>query len=163
MPEPRDADQREIEDREAQSRDSGRPRGCTCFRLRRTARQVTRIYDTHLQPSGLTLTQYSILTNLARGGPPSVNGMAEMLGMDRTTLTRTLKPLAAAGLLVVGLGDDRRSKRIALTDHGRSTWELANPLWRAAQDDLETRLGTVQVAALHQLLDDSFTTLNEAV
>jgi len=57
---------------------------------------VTRIYDTHLQPVGLTLTQYSVLSNLARGGPPSVNGMAEMLGMDRTTLTRTLKPLIAA-------------------------------------------------------------------
>lgn len=144
-----------------QHRDLGRPRGCTCFRLRRTARQVTRIYDMHLQPAGLTLTQYSVLTNLARGGPPSVNGMAEILGMDRTTLTRTLKPLIAARLLVLELGDDRRTKRIALTELGRTTWERAKPLWRAAQDSLETRLGTAQVVALHQLLDGSFAVLEK--
>ncbi len=153
MPEPRDGDPRE--------RDPGRPRGCTCFRLRRTTRQVTRIYDQHLHPVGLTLTQYSVLTNLARGGPPSVNGMAEMLGMDRTTLTRTLKPLMAARLLAFELGDDRRTKRIALTELGRATWERAKPLWRAAQDELEGRLGTDQVAALHQLLDASFALLEK--
>jgi DNA-binding MarR family transcriptional regulator len=141
--------------------DSPRPRGCTCFRLRRTARQVTRIYDMHLQPVGLTLTQYSVLSNLALGGPPSVNGMAEMLGMDRTTLTRTLKPLVAARLLALEMGSDRRTKRIALTDLGRTTWERAKPLWRSAQDAIETKLGTAQVAALHQLLDTSFTALDE--
>jgi DNA-binding MarR family transcriptional regulator len=71
--------------------------------------------------------------------------------------------LIAARLLVLELGDDRRTKRIALTDLGRTTWETAKPLWRAAQDGLEARLGTAQVAALHQLLDDSFTTLKDTV
>ncbi|HEY1721645.1 MAG TPA: MarR family winged helix-turn-helix transcriptional regulator [Magnetospirillaceae bacterium] len=142
-------------------RDPNRPHGCTCFRLRRTTRQVTRIYDTHLLPVSLTLSQYSILSNLMRGGPPSVNGMAELLGMDRTTLTRTLKPLIAAKLLALETGDDRRSKRIALTAQGRDTWERAVPLWRAAQAEIESKLGTAQVKMLHDLLDTSFTTLND--
>lgn len=142
-------------------KDPNRARGCTCFRLRRTTRQVTRIYDTHLLPVGLTLSQYSILSNLMRGGPPSVNGMAEILGMDRTTLTRTLKPLITAKLLTLETGDDRRSKRIALTDQGRATWERAKPLWRAAQDEIEAKLGTEQVKTLHQLLDTSFEVLND--
>ncbi len=146
----------------AGARDPNRPRGCTCFRMRRTARQMTRIYDTHLLPVGLTLNQYSVLSNLVRSGPPSVNGMAEILGMDRTTLTRTLKPLIAARLLVLEPGDDKRSKRIALTELGRSTWERAKPLWRAAQDEIETKLGPQQVKTLHDLLDTSFTTLSEA-
>jgi DNA-binding MarR family transcriptional regulator len=144
------------------ARDPNRPRGCTCFRLRRTARQMTRIYDAHLQPVGLTLNQYSVLSNLVRSGPPSVNGMAEILGMDRTTLTRTLKPLIAAKLLALETGDDKRSKRIALTDLGRATWERAKPLWRAAQDEIETKLGPQQVKTLHDLLDTSFATLGEA-
>ena len=143
------------------TRDPNRPRGCTCFRMRRTARQMTRIYDTHLLPVGLTLNQYSVLSNLVRSGPPSVNGMAEILGMDRTTLTRTLKPLIAAKFLVLEPGDDKRSKRIALTDLGRTTWERAKPLWRAAQDEIEMKLGPQQVKMLHELLDTSFTTLSE--
>jgi DNA-binding MarR family transcriptional regulator len=143
-------------------RDPNRPRGCTCFRLRRTARQMTRIYDGHLQPAGLTLTQYSVLSNLVRGGPPSVHGMAEILGMDRTTLTRTLKPLVTAGLLVLEPGEDRRSKRIALTERGRATWERAKPLWRAAQDEIEAKLGAAQVRTLHDLLDTSFAILHDA-
>ncbi len=142
-------------------RDPNRPRGCTCFRMRRTARQMTRIYDTHLLPVGLTLNQYSVLSNLMRCGPPTVNEMAEILGMDRTTLTRSLKPLITARLLALETGDDRRSKRIALTDQGRATWERAKPLWRAAQDEIEGKLGPAQVKALHELLDTSFTTLND--
>jgi DNA-binding MarR family transcriptional regulator len=129
--------------------------------MRRTARQMTRIYDTHLLPAGLTLNQYSVLSNLVRSGPPSVNGMAEILGMDRTTLTRTLKPLIAARLLALEPGDDKRSKRIALTELGRTTWERAKPLWRAAQDEIESKLGPQQVKTLHDLLDTSFETLND--
>jgi DNA-binding MarR family transcriptional regulator len=123
---------------------------------------MTRIYDMHLLPVGLTLNQYSVLSNLVRSGPPSVNGMAEILGMDRTTLTRTLKPLITAKLLVLQVGDDRRSKRIALTDQGRATWDRAKPLWRAAQDEIEAKLGPDQVKTLHELLDTSFETLADA-
>lgn len=141
-------------------RDPMRPRGCTCHRLRRTTRQMTRIYDAHLAPSGLTLTQYSVLSTLALCEPPSVNEMAELLGMDRTTLTRTLKPLLAARLLAVETGHDRRSKKVSLTGAGRTAWEKAKPLWRAAQDEIEARLGSSEVYQLHRLLDTTFETLN---
>lgn len=138
-----------------------RPRGCTCHRLRRTTRQMTRIYDAHLSPSGLTLTQYSVLTTLVRGelSGPSVNEMADILGMDRTTLTRTLKPLIGARLLTLAVGDDRRSKKVSVTDAGRALWEKAKPLWRAAQDEIELRLGSSEVYHLHKLLDTTFETL----
>ena len=146
------------------SRDPNRPRGCTCFKLRRTARQVTRIYDSHLAPAGLTLTQYSLLSNLALGPnpAPSVNQLAEVLNMDRTTLTRTLKPLLAAKLLTFAAGTDKRSKSVHLTAAGRGAFDTAKPLWRAAQDEMIGRLGPARVIELHRLLDDSFATLEEA-
>jgi len=143
---------------------SGRPRGCTCFRLRRAARQMTRIYDAHLAPSGLTLTQYSILSYLALAPDkaPTVQHLAESSSMDRTTLTRTLKPLIAARLVTLNTGVDRRSKGVVLTPAGRSAFEQAKPLWRHAQDEMAERLGAARVAELHALLDESYTTLAEA-
>ena len=145
--------------------DPNRPRGCTCFRLRRTTRQITRIYDGHLAPSGLTLTQYSLISNLALvpGDAPTVQQLAEILSMDRTTLTRTLKPLIAARLVTLNPGADRRSKCVVLTGAGRAVFEQAKPLWRHAQDEMLNRLGTARVADLHKLLDDSYATLAEAL
>ena len=70
---------------------------CTCARLRRTARRLTRAYDRALRPSGLRLTQYSVLANVTRAGGLSITELAERLAMDRTTLTRNLRPLEAAG------------------------------------------------------------------
>jgi DNA-binding MarR family transcriptional regulator len=145
-------------------RDPNRPRGCTCFRLRRTARQVTRIYDSHLAPAGLTLTQYSLISTLALGAnpTPSVHELAGVLNMDRTTLTRTLKPLLAARLVTLAKGADKRSKAVTLTPAGRTAFDTAKPLWRRAQNEMIERLGAPRVAELHHLLDDSFATLEAA-
>jgi DNA-binding MarR family transcriptional regulator len=131
-------------------------KGCTCFRLRRTARRMTQIYDAHLAPSGLTLTQYSLLANLVRRDPPTVHVLAEVMGMDRTTLTRNLKPLLTRGLLVFTPGTDRRSKCIQVTPEGQSVWAQAKTLWRLAQDEINSRLGDGDVAELHRRLDEGF-------
>lgn len=135
--------------------------GCTCFRLRRTTRRMTQVYDAHLAPIGLTLTQYSLLANLVRRGPPSLHELAGIMGMDRTTLTRSLKPLATRGLLTVKPGQDRRSKEVQLTAAGTALWEQARPLWRAAQAEIERRLGATAVAELHRSLDQGFERLGE--
>lgn len=134
-------------------------KGCTCFRLRRTARRMTQIYDAHLAPAGLTLTQYSLLANLVRRAPPTVHSLAEVMGMDRTTVTRNLKPLLARGLLELTVGEDRRSKCVSVTPAGQATWSAAKALWRAAQSEIQARLGDGDTATLNHLLDDSFAKL----
>ncbi len=136
-------------------------KGCTCFRLRRTARRMTQVYDRHLAQVELTLTQYSLLANLVRREPPSVHALAALMGMDRTTVTRNLKPLLARGLLTLEAGADRRSRQVAVSPAGQALWERAKPLWRAAQTEIESRLGREDTADLHRLLDQSFARLAE--
>ena len=72
---------------------------CTCAHLRRTARRLTQAYDKALRPSGLRLTQYSVIANVVRANGLSVTDLAARLSMDRTTLTRNLRPLEAAGFI----------------------------------------------------------------
>lgn len=136
-------------------------KGCTCFRLRRTSRRMTQIYDHHLAAAGLSLTQYSLLANLVRREPPSVHGLAEIMGMDRTTVTRNLKPLIGRGLLELAPGADRRSRCVRVTAEGRALWDLAKPLWRLAQSEIQARLGDLETADLHRLLDQTFGKLGD--
>jgi DNA-binding MarR family transcriptional regulator len=130
--------------------------GCTCFRLRRTTRSMTRFYDAHLLADGLTLTQYSLLSKLARAPALSIHELADLMGMDRTSLTRTLVPLEASGFLSIERGDDRRSKIVILTSEGRQTRQAAEGHWQAAQDEIKNRLGEASLGELHKLLDAAF-------
>jgi DNA-binding MarR family transcriptional regulator len=127
--------------------------GCTCFKLRNVTRRLTRLYDVHLAAAGLRLTQYSLLAVLVRGGATTMSRLADAMGMDRTTLTRNLKPLAEAGWVEVSAGADARERIVSATDAGRETWQAARGHWRRAQDEVNRTLGAEEVAALHALLD----------
>lgn len=124
---------------------------CTCFRLRRAARRLSQIYDTHLAPAGLSLNAYSILRRAPQ--PRLVGELAEALGMDRTTLTRNLKPLLQAGWLQEQRGDDARQRLIAITPAGKACLRRARPLWQRAQDEVEATFGPTPTARLNTLLD----------
>ncbi|HEX6142489.1 MAG TPA: MarR family winged helix-turn-helix transcriptional regulator [Geminicoccaceae bacterium] len=123
--------------------------------LRRTARRVTQAYDAALRPAGLRLTQYSILANLDRAPGSTITGLAERLVMDRTTLTRNLRPLERAGWVARGPGADPRARTLALTAAGRATVERARPLWQAAERSFRARLGPERAGALRDLLDEA--------
>ncbi|MEO7494051.1 MAG: MarR family transcriptional regulator, partial [Massilia sp.] len=92
---------------------------CTCFKLRKLTRAMSRIYDRHLAEVGLKITQYSVLANMARAALP-VAELAERLGTERTTLTRNLKPLTDAGWARLVTGADARQKVVTITDAGRA-------------------------------------------
>jgi DNA-binding MarR family transcriptional regulator len=134
------------------------PSGCTCFRLRKLTRRMTQHYDARLAPAGLRLTQFSLLANL-RAGPLTMSALADRMEMDRTTLTRNLKPLADAGFVAVAPGEDARSRVVSVTARGRDSWARARALWRQAQDEVNRALGAEQVAALHATLDESLARL----
>ena len=126
---------------------------CICFNLRRASRAVSQAYDGFLQASGLKTTQFSLLGHLVAQGPMSVTQLAERLGMDRTTLTRNLRPLERKGLVAIGSGDNRRTRRIVLTEEGRAAFAKARPLWAEAQRHFLDRLTPDRWRELQQLLD----------
>jgi DNA-binding MarR family transcriptional regulator len=133
--------------------DAPAPSPCTCFRLRKLARLVTQRYDRELASAGLTLNQYSILRRAART-PQSIGALARELGMDRTTLTRDLRPLVASGCVVLVPGADARQRQVQVTAVGKAMTAAAQPSWRRAQDAVERQLGTAVVEQLHRQLDD---------
>ena len=64
---------------------------CICSQVRKLARKLSSLYDTVLAPEKLTVTQYSLLANIARAGQLRHTALAENVGMERTTLTRNLR------------------------------------------------------------------------
>jgi DNA-binding MarR family transcriptional regulator len=135
-----------------------KPLGCTCFKLRKLTRAMSRLYDQHLATVGLKTTQYSVLANAARAALP-VAELAELLGLERTTLTRNLKPLLDAGWLELRAGADSRQRIVTITDAGREKVQQAYVAWRRAQTEFETLMGRDSVQALHQQLETTMTQL----
>jgi DNA-binding MarR family transcriptional regulator len=126
--------------------------GCTCFKLRKLTRTMSRLYDQHLAAAGLKTTQYSVLANAAREALP-VAALAERLGTERTTLTRNLKPLQDAGWVELLPGADSRQRIVTITDAGRAKLAAAYHHWRAAQTEFEHLMGVDAVRELHGRLD----------
>src|SRR3546814_21088379 len=115
---------------------------CTCAVLRRATRRLTQVYDEGMRPSGLKLTQYSVLNILAQAENTSITDLADRLMMDRTTLTRNLGPLEKAGWVRIGRGHDARSRAVPLTEIGRRDPEAARPVGRPAGVGVRAGLGS---------------------
>lgn len=135
-----------------------KPLGCTCFKLRKLTRAMSRLYDQHLATVGLKTTQYSVLANAARAALP-VAELAELLGMERTTLTRNLKPLIEAGWITLNAGADSRQRIVTISGDGRAKVKEAYPAWRRAQTEFEHLMGRDAVRALHSQLETTMTRL----
>ncbi len=114
---------------------------CACFHLRRAARAVTQRYDEALRPVGLRATQFSMLTMIRGRGPLSLQDLARRLVMDRTTLSRNLRPLQDADYVLVEPGKDRRVREISITQKGHGVLARAYPLWRQVQEGFADQLG----------------------
>ncbi len=113
---------------------------CACASLRRTARVVTQLYETELRGTGLRAPQFTLLQALEQMGAASQGALGRLLGLDPTTLSRTLPPLERAGWIRAGVGKDRREVRWRLTPAGRRCVARALPAWERAQERLRTRL-----------------------
>ena len=104
---------------------------CLCLHLQRAARATARRFDAAFRPLGLTNGQFSLLMSLNRPGPAAIRDVANLLAMDRTTLTAALKPLERRGLVTVAVDPaDRRGRQLFLTPTGRDLLAEAVPIWR---------------------------------
>lgn len=131
------------------------PAECTCFRVRGAARRVTQIYSRHMAPTGLKISQFSLLGFVAARGPITIGQLSELLATDRTTLTRNLRPLLANGVIERAEAGDKRRHELVATLAGRALFKRALPLWAAAEQEVRAAMGTKLTADLHGALDRS--------
>ena len=132
---------------------------CTCANLRKAARVITQRYEAALQPTGLKATQFTVLATLAKCGDLPLTHLAEALVLDRTTLTRNLKPLIGQGLVTIGNERDQRVRRIKLTAKGSKAFKDALPRWEEVQLRVVAGLGHKRWSGF---LDDLAATIAEA-
>ncbi len=130
--------------------------------MRRVNRRMTAFYEPYLKPAGVTLSQYSLLSNLS-DKPQSLSELANRLEMDRTTLTRSLEPLLKRGALARVVGKDARQRLYRLTPSGRALRRAARNAWQTAQIALEQTLGPELITELHRRLDQALTKLKPAM
>lgn len=126
---------------------------CACFNLRRASRAVTRSFDEILLRGGLRSTQFVALVAIHGAGAPALPRLARDLGLDRSTLTRNLRPLVDAGLLLVGATPPAQTATARLTSKGVATLERCVPLWQQAQSRFESKVGADTWRALLGGLD----------
>ena len=114
-------------------------RQCACSAARRASRELTRVFDDALRGSGVRVTQFNLLATLILAGPTAATRLAAHLGLERTTLTRNLRPLLRDGLVHFVDNPDRRVHKIAITPKGEETARAAFPFWKRAQDAAQAR------------------------
>jgi DNA-binding MarR family transcriptional regulator len=121
--------------------------------LRRAARSLTALYDAALERDGLTLPQFSMLRAVQRlGEGQPIGRVARELRLDRTTLTRNLRPLVTKGWLVLHRGEDQRERTVSLSRAGERAVARALPAWERAQEAVEQRLGAARLRLLREAL-----------
>ena len=116
-------------------------RVCVNYNLRKASRAVNQMFDAVLRPTGLRSGQFGVLVALTQADAATITRLARWLVMDRSTLSRNLRPLAARGYLSIAPGADRREQEIRLTAAGRAALQGAYPYWEKAQARISDRLG----------------------
>lgn len=116
---------------------------CACANLRRATRIVTQLYDEELRRAAMRVTQFTLLQALVRAKNISQGSLGDVLGLDSTTLTRTLTLLRRKGWIQGKRGEDRRQVRLTLTPEGARQYRRARPYWLSAQQRLRKALGEV--------------------
>jgi DNA-binding MarR family transcriptional regulator len=127
---------------------------CMCASFRRASRALTHLYEAALRPVGLRATQFTILQVLSRVGEVSQGQLGQILAMDSTTLTRTLRIMARQRWIAERHGKDRRERLLRLDKAGRDQFRRALPAWENAQAQLRHKVGDQRWDDLLKLTND---------
>ena len=130
------------------------PSACTAARIRKVSRLVSHIFDQYLEPHGLTVTQFGVLGHIKADDGVDIGTLAERMVIDPTSLTRTIRPLERQGLIRLEPDpNDRRHRRLSLTEAGRLRHGEARAGWARGQGEIVERVGADEAAALNSMLD----------
>ena len=106
---------------------------------------------------------YAITRHLLDHGATSVGELASLLGVSQPAITQTLGEMRDSGLVLLVIGEDKRSRRAQLTPAARKLCDSLTPIWTAAADAaaeleraLPAPLGAVVDATLRELRREPF-------
>jgi DNA-binding MarR family transcriptional regulator len=112
-------------------------------------------------PAGLKATQAAVLAKIEEFSAevsnegPTLQMLAERLGIQISALTHALKPLLRDDLVKVRQDDDdRRTKHAILTAAGKTRLKEAIRLWAEANNRVEAVLGPGSAQMLRALADN---------
>jgi DNA-binding MarR family transcriptional regulator len=127
---------------------------CALASTRRAARLLTQLYDSYLAEYGIEAGQFALLMMVDAMAERGQAGIAQALGMDKTTLSRNLKVLRQRGWVEseAGSGDARR-RELSLTTEGRSVLVKAQPGWRRAQEAFREQLKGLEFPQLFETME----------
>jgi DNA-binding MarR family transcriptional regulator len=97
-------------------------------KLRETIRLLERklgiLDDLQSSCCGITFAQCHAMVEIGRAETLSLNDLADILGLDKSTMSRTINNLVNDGLVCRDLDtEDRRFVRIGLTESGQKIYE----------------------------------------
>lgn len=127
---------------------------CLCASFRRASRALTQLYDEALRPAGLSPTQFTILQALGLAGEVPQGRLGQILAMDSTTLTRTLRIMGREGWIAERRGKDRRERLLQMSETGRDRFNRALPFWEKTQAELGLQLGEARWGSLMKLTSE---------
>ena len=114
---------------------------CLCLATQRAARTLSRLFDDAFRPLGITSGQFSLMMALSRPLPWRIGDLANMLAMDRTTITANLKPLERDGFVSIAIDkDDKRGRNATLTSKGHVLLKRALPIWKETHREVDKML-----------------------
>lgn len=114
---------------------------CGAWNLRLAARRATQFVEARMAAAGITFAQFGLMAEIASAADDTVGALAERMGLDQSTLSRTLRTLEGEGLVEIAtVESDQRKRMVWLTEKGARRLEVALAAWRVAQDELEQRL-----------------------
>jgi DNA-binding MarR family transcriptional regulator len=117
---------------------------CLCTGIRQAAQAMTEIYDRALAPSGLKITMFRVLRRLSNADLSTISELAEIVELERSSLSRNLKVLERDGLVCFKGSNDERGKVVQLTPAGKAALKKALPLWQEAQARMKLEIGREQ-------------------
>lgn len=126
---------------------------CLGLRIRLLDRTLSTIFDRHLRPFGIRITQLTLLTAISKMGETGPSELVQSLRLEKSTVSRTIDRLIDHGWIATTAASDGRSYRIRLTRKGRTKLLEAHPAWQLAQEEAEQMLGAANVTAIRRVGD----------
>jgi DNA-binding MarR family transcriptional regulator len=126
-------------------------RGCLASRVRMLGRVVSALYQEELDPHGLTVGQYNILTALCLAGHMSPVALSARLRLEKSTVSRNLRLMIASGW--VHAEGNGRGQKLSPTARGQRVFQAAFPAWQKAQRRTRDLLGAAGTEALSRVAD----------